>query len=143
MVDHLTAERRSVLMSRVRGRDTLPEMFVRSIVHRLGFRFRIGTWGVPGRPDLVLRRHNKVIFVHGCFWHQHEGCRRATRPKTRTRFWNKKLDRNMERDIEVRKALDSAGWLSLVVWECEIKDRSALRSKLLKFLRRSRRKHRR
>lgn len=139
MADHITAKQRSALMSRVRGRDTRPEKLVRSTVHRLGYRFRIGPGEIPGRPDLVLPRHQKAIFVHGCFWHQHEGCVRASRPKSRKDFWNRKLDRNIERDIEVGRDLSRAGWFTLVVWECETKDPKSLELRLSKFLRRKRR----
>jgi DNA mismatch endonuclease (patch repair protein) len=121
-------------MARIRGRDTRPEKLVRSIVHKMGFRFGIGTASVPGRPDLVLRRYRKVIFVHGCFWHQHAGCPRSARPRSRTRFWNTKLDRNLRRDGEVINQLARDGWLSLIVWECETKDRPALEVKLRGFL---------
>lgn len=121
-------------MARIRGRDTRPEKLVRSMVHQMGFRFRIGTAFVPGKPDLVLRRHRKVIFVHGCFWHQHAGCPRSARPRSRIRFWNTKLDRNLRRDDEVKSQLTRDGWLSLIVWECETKDRPALEAKLRRFL---------
>jgi DNA mismatch endonuclease, patch repair protein len=133
MVDHITADQRSALMARIHGRDTRPEKFVRSMVHRMGFRFRIGTSSIPGKPDLVLRRHRKVIFVHGCFWHQHPGCRRSARPRSGVRFWNTKLDRNIQRDEEVRTQLAREGWLFLIVWECETRDRPTLEAKLRHF----------
>lgn len=134
MVDHLTADQRSALMARIHGRDSRPEKLVRSMVHRMGFRFRIGTTSVPGKPDLVLRRHRKVIFVHGCFWHQHPGCPRSARPQSRVGFWNLKLDRNIRRDDEVRTQLAGEGWLSLIVWECETRNLPGLEGKLRRFL---------
>jgi len=134
MVDRITSAQRSALMARVRVRDTQPEKIVRSLVHGLGFRFRVGTPDLPGKPDIVLRRHHKVIFVHGCFWHQHAGCRRSARPKTRRGFWNKKLDLNIARDQRVVSELVRSGWAPLIVWECETKDIRRLKSKLRKFL---------
>jgi DNA mismatch endonuclease, patch repair protein len=136
MVDHVTGAKRSAMMSRVRGRDTQPEKAVRSLVHRMGFRFRIGVKSLPGKPDLVLSRHRKIIFVHGCFWHQHRKCGRAKRPSSRVGFWNEKLDRNMRRDRRILAALRKDGWACLVVWECELRNASAISKKLRTFLRR-------
>lgn len=121
-------------MSRVKGRDTKPELLVRSIVHRLGYRFRLHAKALPGKPDLVLPRHRKVIFVHGCFWHGHAGCRRAARPSTNREFWDRKIDGNVERDAANVKALGRAGWKVLVVWQCAMKDRARLEKKLGEFL---------
>jgi DNA mismatch endonuclease (patch repair protein) len=121
-------------MARVRGRDTRPEKLVRSVVHNLGFRFRVAPQRMTGKPDIVLPRHNKVVFVHGCFWHQHKGCARAARPKTRVDFWNAKLDRNVSRDSEVILRLEEAGWNCLIVWECETSNVDAMRRKLRRFL---------
>jgi DNA mismatch endonuclease (patch repair protein) len=134
VVDRITAKQRSALMSRIRGRDTKPEKVVRSLVHRMGFRFRIGSNHLMGNPDLVLSRHRKVIFVHGCFWHQHTRCPRAARPKSHVEFWNTKLDGNIQRDRSVTAGLRRAGWSSLIVWECEIKHIIVLRAKLCRFL---------
>jgi len=117
-------------MSCVRGRDTGPERLVRSLLHRMGYRFRLQAKHLPGKPDLVLPRHRIAVFVHGCFWHQHSGCRKAARPTTRTEFWNKKLDGNMERDLRNRRLLVDLGWNVLVVWECETRDREQLAAKL-------------
>jgi DNA mismatch endonuclease (patch repair protein) len=144
MADHISAAQRSALMARIRGRDTRPEILVRSIVHRLGFRFRIGPTTVPGKPDLVLQRHRKVILVHGCFWHQHPGCRRSSRPQSRVKFWNAKLDRNIRRDKDVMAQLVEEGWSFLIVWECETTNRANLEAKLRRFLikRNSRRRNR-
>lgn len=121
-------------MSRVKGRDTKPELFVRSIVHRLGYRFRLHEKKLPGRPDVVLPRHRKIIFIHGCFWHGHTGCRRAARPSTNREFWDKKIDGNIARDTANLKALRRAGWKVLVIWQCAIKDRGHLEKMLAKFL---------
>jgi DNA mismatch endonuclease, patch repair protein len=134
MADNLTAQQRRLNMSRVKGRDTKPELLVRSIVHGLGYRFRLHGKGLPGRPDLVLPRHGKVIFVHGCFWHGHAGCRRAARPSTNREFWDRKIDGNVARDAANVRALRRAGWKVLVVWQCATKDRARLEKRLGKFL---------
>jgi DNA mismatch endonuclease (patch repair protein) len=134
MADNLTPQQRRRNMSRVKGRDTKPELLVRSIVHRMGYRFRLHGKGLPGKPDLVLPRHRKVIFVHGCFWHGHAGCRRAARPSTNREFWDRKIDGNVERDAANVKALRRAGWKVLVVWQCAMKDRASLEKKLGEFL---------
>lgn len=121
-------------MSRVKGRDTKPEILVRSFVHRMGFRFRIHRRDMPGNPDIVLPQHNKVIFMHGCFWHGHKRCPRSKRPATNEGFWNKKLDRNIERDKRFRRKLRSMGWKALVVWQCETRKPEKLIGKLERFL---------
>jgi DNA mismatch endonuclease (patch repair protein) len=134
MTDVFTPEKRSRIMARVKGADTRPEMIVRSMAHRMGFRFRLHVRDLPGRPDLVFPRHKKIIFVHGCFWHGHDGCRRSARPTTNTEFWNRKLSGNVERDKRNREALIEAGWKVLVVWECETRDRERLKAILIDFL---------
>ena len=134
MTDRFSREERSEIMSRIKGRDTKPEMVVRSAVHRMGYRFRLHRRDLPGCPDIVLPRHCKVIFVHGCFWHGHRGCRRSKRPETNTVFWNRKLDANAERDRRFRRALTGMGWRVLVVWECETRDAEKLLRKLSAFL---------
>lgn len=121
-------------MSRVKNTDTKPEIIVRSIVHRLGYRFRKNNLNLPGRPDIVLTRHRKVIFVHGCFWHGHRQCKRATRPTTNKMFWAKKLDANIVRDKHNNKVLKSLGWETLTIWECQIKNQDKLLLKLESFL---------
>lgn len=121
MADTLTSERRSWNMSRIRGRDTAPEMLLRSLLHRAGFRFRLHARQLPGRPDVVLPRYRAAIFVHGCFWHRHPGCRNATTPTTRREFWQEKFDDNVSRDVRNRIALEAAGWTVHTVWECELK----------------------
>lgn len=134
MADVFTAEKRSWIMSRVRGKDTQPELVVRSIVHGMGFRYRLHQSDLPGKPDLVLTRHKKVIFVHGCFWHGHKSCRKSGRPSTNTKFWNDKLNRNQARDLKTRRMLQVRGWRCLVVWECQTKDRNRLKKRLASFL---------
>ena len=121
-MDRISKERRSWNMSRIRSRDTKPELLVRSLLHRNGFRFRLHRRDLPGTPDIVLPKYKTVILVHGCFWHQHPGCRRAKRPQTRAEFWRVKLDANITRDAAASAALERAGWRTLVIWECEIGD---------------------
>ena len=108
-------------MARIRGKNTKPELVLRKALHRQGFRFRLHAKDVPGRPDLVLRKFNAVVFVHGCFWHRHEGCRYATVPATRTEYWTAKFERNVARDSEVRSRLVEAGWRVATVWECALR----------------------
>jgi DNA mismatch endonuclease (patch repair protein) len=106
-------------MARIRGRDTRPEMAVRHFAHALGFRYRLHRRDLPGTPDIVFSRFRTVIFVHGCFWHRHEGCRRATMPKTRRDFWQAKFDANVERDRRNIAMLEAADWTVIVIWECQ------------------------
>jgi DNA mismatch endonuclease (patch repair protein) len=120
IVDQAT---RSRMMSGIRGRDTQPELKVRRYLHALGFRFRVHARDLPGRPDLVLTRYRTAIFVHGCFWHQHAGCRLAARPDTNGAFWRAKLSGNVERDKRQEDELRSLGWRVATVWECEGEDR--------------------
>lgn len=134
MTDIFSKEKRSWIMGRVKGRDTKPEMLVRSLVHRMGFRFRIHRRDLPGNPDIVLPRHSKVIFAHGCFWHGHKRCPRSKRPATNKSFWNKKLDANIERDKNIRNELRRMGWRLLVVWQCETHNPEKLLRKLERFL---------
>lgn len=121
MADTLTSERRSWNMSRIRGQDTGPELVLRSLLHRAGFRFRLHAKQLPGRPDIILPRYRTAIFVHGCFWHRHPGCRNATTPSTRREFWQAKFDGNISRDARNQAELEAAGWTVLTVWECELK----------------------
>lgn len=120
MADRLTSQRRSWNMSRIRGQDTKPEITLRSILHRAGFRFRLQDRNLPGRPDIVLKKYRTVIMVHGCFWHRHQGCRNATMPSTRTEFWSEKFAGTVERDKRVIKELNALGWLVITVWECAL-----------------------
>ncbi len=121
MTDSLTKERRSWNMSQIRGRNTGPELRLRSLLHRAGFRFRLYVKELPGSPDVVLPKYQTVIFVHGCFWHRHPGCRNATMPSTRQEFWQEKFDGNVSRDTRNQAALEAAGWTVLTIWECELK----------------------
>ncbi len=121
-------------MSRVRARNTLPELTVRSALHGMGFRFRLHSRDLPGKPDIVLPRYHKVIYVHGCFWHQHKGCLKAKRPRTNQDFWNAKLDRNIARDQENYRDLCLRDWECLIVWECQTLDSNDLVERLRSFL---------
>lgn len=134
MADVFSKEKRSWIMSRVKARDTKPELLVRSTVHRMGFRFRIHRRDLPGNPDIVLPKHRKIVFVHGCFWHGHKGCPRSRRPATNREFWNKKLDGNIQRDRRQRRKLSRTGWMVLVVWQCETRQPEKLSRKLSRFL---------
>ena len=136
-MDRLSVEARSRLMSRIRGKDTKPEMAVRHLVHRMGFRYRLHRRDLPGSPDLVLPRHRKVILVHGCFWHSHAGCGAGRVPASNTEYWAPKLRRNAERDAASEEALRLAGWAVLVVWECQTKKATDLEGRLGSFLRRA------
>ncbi len=134
MPDPFTSQERSRIMSRVKGRDTKPEKVVRSLLHAMGYRFRLHRKDLPGKPDIVLPKHRKAIFVHGCFWHGHVGCRRAARPESNIDFWNKKIDGNMSRDKTAQVELKKSGWDFLVIWQCEMKDTEKLRQNLEHFL---------
>jgi DNA mismatch endonuclease (patch repair protein) len=107
-------------MSRIRGRNTKPELRIRSLLHRAGFRFRLHKKGMPGRPDIVLTKYRTAIFVHGCFWHRHPACKNATTPSTRFEFWQRKFSDNVSRDARNRAELEAAGWRVLTIWECEL-----------------------
>lgn len=133
-MDVFSREKRSQIMSRVSGKNTKPEIAVRSLLHNLGFRFRLYRKDLPGKPDITLPKYKKVIFVHGCFWHGHEDCPRSKRPLTNEEFWREKLDKNIERDKETLTALKELGWDVLTVWTCEVKDTNKLKTKLLSFL---------
>lgn len=121
MADVLTPEQRHYNMSRIRGKDTKPEEIVRKYLFSKGLRYRKNDKRYPGHPDIVLPKYKTVVFVHGCFWHMHEGCRHARLPKTNTEFWKEKLSRNRERDKNEQRILREMGWKVLVVWECELK----------------------
>ena len=121
-------------MRRIRSRDTSPELIVRSLLHRLGFRFRLHRRDLPGKPDIVFPRYRKVIFVHGCFWHLHNKCVDGRVPKSRRSYWQPKLTRNVERDYLSRAALRKLGWKSLVLWECQTSDEKALTARIQEFL---------
>jgi len=133
-MDRLTREHRSWNMSRIGGRNTVPERAVRSLLHRLGFRFRLHSRSLPGRPDVVLAKYASVIFVHGCFWHRHKGCQFAYAPKSRKGFWSRKFAGNVARDKRNVGALERAGWHVIVVWECELHDVKTLARRLQRTL---------
>lgn len=118
-------------MARIRGKNTSPELKVRRIAHGLGLRFRLHRRDFPGKPDMLMPRHRLAVFVHGCFWHRHEGCARATIPKTRTEFWMKKLACNVERDAIQQGELRALGWKVLTIWQCELRDPSAVAARLI------------
>jgi len=136
MTDTLTKEERSKRMSRVRGRDTKPELVVRRLLHRLGFRYRLHDRQLPGAPDLVFKARRKVIFIHGCFWHRHSDptCKLARMPKSKLEFWTTKLEGNRTRDLRIQSELEAMRWEWLVVWECELGHTEQLENKLLAFL---------
>ena len=129
-MDSLSPERRSWNMSRIRAKDTRPERLVRSLLHSLGYRFRLNRKDVPGSPDIVLPKYRTAIYVHGCFWHRHKGCSLAYTPKSNLEFWSKKFTRNEARDAEVAVALKETGWKQIVVWECETRNEAALARRL-------------
>ena len=134
MTDSLTPERRSENMRQIRSKNTKPERIVRSIVHRMGFRYRLHASDLPGKPDMTFRSRKKVIFIHGCFWHQHSDCREGRIPSSRPEYWLSKLRRNQERDAAHLVELKRSGWKSLIVWECELANTSKLERKLRRFL---------
>lgn len=121
MTDIVDQQTRSRMMAGIRGKNTRPELALRKALHARGFRFRLHSKNVPGRPDLVLAKHRAVIFVHGCFWHRHQGCRYATTPSTRPEFWKAKFEANVLRDRDVQTTLMEAGWRVATVWECALR----------------------
>ena len=133
-MDVFSKGKRSQIMSRISGKNTKPEIIVRSLLHRMGYRFRLHDKNMPGKPDIILPKHKKVIFVHGCFWHGHRDCPRSKRPSTNVEFWNKKIDGNIERDNKNIKSLENLGWKTLILWTCEIKNQDILKHKLNSFL---------
>lgn len=132
-MDTLTPEMRSWNMSRIRGKDTKPELFVRSLLHSMGYRFRLKNAKIPGKPDIILPRYKTVVFVHGCFWHRHTDCKYAYTPKSRIDFWQKKFEANIQRDQKISEQLKKLGWHQLVIWECEIKNIENLKKKIKAF----------
>lgn len=127
-------EARSRVMRAVRGRDTGPEMAVRRLLHGMGYRFRLHRADLPGTPDLVFPARRTVVFVHGCFWHGHDCPRGARAPRRNADYWAAKVARNRARDLRTAAALDAAGWRSLEIWECALRDRAALAAALVAFL---------
>lgn len=121
VTDHLSPDKRKENMRSIRASHTVPEVAVRSFLHKLGFRFRVAPTELPGKPDIVLPKHRAVIFVDGCFWHRHPGCSRATTPSTNTAYWLRKFDATVARDQRNRELLSGHGWRVFVVWECEVR----------------------
>jgi DNA mismatch endonuclease (patch repair protein) len=121
-------------MGRIRGQDTSPEIAVRSMLHRAGFRFRLHVKTLAGKPDIVLRSRNAAIFVHGCFWHRHKGCKQCYTPKSNIAFWQAKFAGNVERDEKNTRALKAAGWRVIIVWECELSNPGKLETRLKRLL---------
>ena len=133
-MDIISKEKRSWNMSRIRSKDTKPEMIVRSLLHRMGYRFRLHDKGLPGKPDIVLPKYKTVIFVHGCFWHRHLKCKYAYTPKSKIDFWEKKFADNISRFKIVKKKLEHLNWNVFVIWECEIKSNADLVNKLGRYI---------
>lgn len=121
MTDIMSKRQRSLLMSKVRSSNTRPERILRCGLHKLGFRYKLNNANLPGRPDLVLPKYGSVIFVHGCFWHRHKKCKKASKPQTNSEFWANKFRENVRRDRKVQLELLKLGWKVIVVWECELK----------------------
>lgn len=132
-MDTRSPEQRRRIMQAVRSKNTGPEMRVRRLLHSMGYRFRLHRKDLPGKPDIILPRYKKVIFVHGCFWHAH-GCPKGQPPKSRSEYWLPKLAKNVERDRTKIEQLEKAGWKVLVVWQCETKDLGALAKRLHDFV---------
>lgn len=119
-MDTVDLKKRSEIMSHIRGKNTKPELLIRSLLHRSGFRFRIHRRDLLGCPDIVLPKYKTIIFVHGCFWHQHSGCKKSTLPQTNITFWKNKLKKNLDRDLFVQNELEKSGWKVIIIWQCEI-----------------------
>ena len=133
-MDVFSREKRKQIMSRISGKNTKPELVVRSLLHNMGYRFRLHRKDLPGKPDIALPKYKKVILVNGCFWHGHIDCPRAKRPATNKKFWREKLDKNMKRDEQSVNNLKELGWDVLVVWTCEVNNTLKLKNKLFSFL---------
>ena len=133
-MDTLSPKERSERMSLIRGTGSAPEMKLRRLVHRMGFRYRLHVKELPGKPDLVFPARNAIIFMHGCFWHRHEGCSLARLPKSKLEFWKPKLESNKERDIRNQRQLESLGWRVLIIWECEMADVERVSTIIREFL---------
>ena len=134
MADRISHEKRSLNMAAIRSKDTGPELAVRKIVFGLGYRYRLHDPKLPGKPDLVFPSKKKAVFVHGCFWHGHNRCKRATTPKTHAEFWQGKICANMARDRRVRLKLRDMGWKAFTVWQCELKNQRRLTERIDEFL---------
>lgn len=132
MTDREAAAKLKYKMSRIKGKDTKPEIIVRSMLHRAGFRFRKNVENLPGKPDIVLPKYKTVVFVHGCFWHQHKGCDKCKIPKSKVEFWTEKLGKNVVRDMKHKRNLKALGWRVLYVWECELRNNEMLEKNLVR-----------
>lgn len=126
MTDKISPSHRSWNMSRIKSKNTKPELRLRSFLHNLGFRFRVNRKDLPGKPDIVFRKYKTVIFVHGCFWHRHPNCKSASTPKSNTDFWEKKFAANVKRDRKNKEDLERMGWRVIIVWECQIRKQEDL-----------------
>jgi DNA mismatch endonuclease (patch repair protein) len=133
-MDTVSRKKRSEIMSRIRCKDTQPELLVRKILHHAGFRFRLHRKDLPGKPDIVLPKYRTVVFVHGCFWHGHN-CRRASIPKSNVEFWQNKIDGNRQRDARNEKQLQQLGWRVFTIWQCEIQKKQIRLEQLIKQIR--------
>jgi DNA mismatch endonuclease (patch repair protein) len=134
MTDIMSSAERSARMALIRGKNTAPELAVRRVLHRLGYRYRLHARNLPGNPDIAFPSRRKAIFVHGCFWHRHPGCVIAHLPRSRPEYWAKKFNRTVERDAQNLLAIRALSWEALVMWECEIRDVAAIAEKLTRFL---------
>lgn len=134
MTDIYTIEERSGMMSKVRSKNTTPELIVRRLIFSMGYRFRLHVTGLPGKPDIVMIGRRKIIDVRGCFWHAHKDCKYATLPETRQDFWAAKITRNWERDEENLDSLKRDGWDVLIIWQCELKNLNSLKTRLYEFI---------
>jgi len=133
-MDRVSKEKRSEIMGKVNSKNTGPELIVRKILHRLKYRFRLHKKNLPGNPDIVLPKHKKIIFVHGCFWHGHENCSKGRLPKTNQQYWQDKIISNRKRDLKAIEELNKLGWKVLVVWSCQIKNQEQLENHITQFL---------
>jgi len=134
MVDNLSQEQRSLNMASIRSKDTEPEQIVRSFLHKRGFRFKLYNDTLPGKPDITLAKFDTVVFVNGCFWHCHSGCKRATIPKSNRRYWKSKLENNVKQLDNNKRRLRRLGWKVIEIWECEIKDQKKIEKRFVKLL---------
>jgi len=136
MADIFSSEKRTEIMKKVRTKDTGCELTVRKIVHAMGYRYRLHSKTLPGKPDIVFKSRRKVIFVHGCFWHGHSGCSRGKMPESNVKFWQKKIDGNKARDKQILHDLKNMGWRSLVVWQCQVRAKRIgnIKKRIYKFL---------
>ena len=137
MADKVSRKNRSHIMAQVKSTNTLPEIAVRSLLHRMGFRFTLHNERLPGKPDICLPKYRTVIFVHGCFWHRHRGCKRATTPTSNTAYWSQKFSRNIARDKKNARLLTRQGWNVILVWECQLKNPERLAKKVKLALKRN------